>query len=76
MNKNQQIKRSWSEHITRQKWLEGMGGEEYDYRHRQLGIEPKNVMSIDFDKYKIDMKPLQFACPWTSLGLILWGEAS
>ena len=51
-----------------------MGGEEYDYRHRQLGIEPRNVMSIDFAKYNIDMKPMKFQCPWAALSLLLVGE--
>ena len=74
MDKLQQTKSSWSQHITRQKWLEGMGGEEYDYRHRQLGIEPDDVMSIDFAKYNIDMKPMKFQCPWAALSLLLVGE--
>ena len=74
MSKSDQIENSWSQHITRQKWLEVMGGEEYDYRHRHLGIEPKNVMSIDFLKYNIDMKPLKFQCPWAALTLLLIGE--
>ena len=52
MSKSDQIENSWSQHITRQKWLEVMGGEEYDYRHRHLGIEPKSsCLTLPSAKY-------------------------
>ena len=56
MSKAEQINKSWSQHYDRQKWIEGMGMQEYDTWDNILGAPPIDIMSIhlgDIKTYKL-----------------------
>ena len=45
MSKAEQINKAWSQHYDRQKWIEGMGLQEYDIWYNISGGAP-NMSSI------------------------------
>ena len=52
MSKAEQINKAWSQHYDRQKWIEGMGLQEYDIWYNILGAPPDDVMSIHIGDIK------------------------
>ena len=52
MSKAEQINKAWSQHYDRQKWIEGMGLQEYDIWYNILGAPPDYIMSIHIGDIK------------------------